>query len=166
MVFYTIIERIISFAPGTIRANLFSSRVTSYNTNPEVERCVRVRSRFDFESHRDTVAAAFRNSFTSNTFPDGTQPMTDNPFPTASSSSTTTTGGVSFAEDPRAFYDKETGTWRLEDDDGNEFEYDQEKDIWVPLVRTPPSDLRPTICMGGRGTESSDAISFSFQKTC
>ena len=68
--------------------------------------------------------------------------MTDNPFPTASSSSTTTTGGVSFAEDPRAFYDKETGTWRLEDDDGNEFEYDQEKNAWVPLVRTFPS-LRP-----------------------
>ncbi|KAF9650859.1 hypothetical protein BDM02DRAFT_3185018 [Thelephora ganbajun] len=61
--------------------------------------------------------------------------MTDNPLPTASSSSTTTTGEISFAEDPRAFYDKETGTWRLEDDDGNEFEYDQAKGAWVPLVR-------------------------------
>ena len=64
--------------------------------------------------------------------------MADNPFPTASSSSTTTTGGISFAEDPRAFYNKETGTWRLEDDDGNEFEYDQEKGVWIPLVRTLP----------------------------
>ena len=66
--------------------------------------------------------------------------MADNPFPTASSSSTTTTGGISFAEDPRAFYNKGTGTWRLEDDDGNEFEYDQVKGVWVPLVRTlsPP----------------------------
>jgi len=90
--------------------------------------------------------------------------MTDNPFPTASSSSTTTTGGVSFAEDPRAFYNKETGTWRLEDDDGNEFEYDQEKDAWIPLVRTLPLDLR-SMC-GGRETESSDTIRFSFQKTC
>jgi len=92
--------------------------------------------------------------------------MTDNPFPTASSSSTTTTGGVSFAEDPRAFYDKETGTWRLEDDDGNEFEYDQEKDIWVPLVRTLPSHLRSTLCVWGLEMESSDAIWRSFRKTC
>ena len=76
--------------------------------------------------------------------------MADNPFPTASSSSTTTTGGISFAEDPRAFYNKETGTWRLEDDDGNEFEYDQEKGVWIPLVRTLPSDLRPTLRAGVR----------------
>jgi hypothetical protein len=39
-----------------------------------------------------------------------------------------------FAEDPRAFFNRETGTWRLEDDDGAEFEYDQAKQIWVPLV--------------------------------
>ena len=72
--------------------------------------------------------------------------MADNPFPTASSSSTTTTGEISFAEDPRAFYNKETGTWRLEDDDGNEFEYDQSKASWIPLVRKLfplfPSHLR------------------------
>lgn len=71
--------------------------------------------------------------------------MTDNPFPTASSSSTTITGEISFAEDPRAFYNKETATWRLEDDDGDEFEYDQEKGAWVPLVRTLPSDPQPTL---------------------
>ena len=66
--------------------------------------------------------------------------MADNPLLTASSSSTTTTGELSFAEDPRAFYNKETGTWRLEDDDGNEFEYDQVKGAWLPLVRvhSPP----------------------------
>ena len=68
-------------------------------------------------------------------FPDGTQPMADNALPTASSSSTATAGSVSFTEDPRAFYDKETATWRLEDDDGNELEYDQVKGAWVPLVR-------------------------------
>jgi hypothetical protein len=68
-------------------------------------------------------------------FPDGTQPMADNTLPTPSSSSTATTGSVSFAEDPRAFYDKETATWRLEDDDGNELEYDQAKAAWIPLVR-------------------------------
>ena len=74
--------------------------------------------------------------------------MADNPFPTASSSSTATTGGISFAEDPRAFYNKETGTWRLEDDDGNEFEYDQEKGVWIPLVRKFPSDLQSTSRVG------------------
>ena len=74
--------------------------------------------------------------------------MANNPFPTASSSSTATTGGISFAEDPRAFYNKETGTWRLEDDDGNEFEYDQEKGVWIPLVRKFPSDLQSTSRVG------------------
>jgi len=73
--------------------------------------------------------------------------MADNPLPTASSSSTTATGGISFDEDPRAFYNKETGTWRLEDDDGNEFEYDQAKVAWVPLVRTLL--LRSTACPFG-----------------
>ena len=61
--------------------------------------------------------------------------MADNPFPTASSLSTTSTGEISFAEDPRAFYNKETDTWRLEDDDGNELEYDQAKGVWAPVVR-------------------------------
>lgn len=70
--------------------------------------------------------------------------MADNALPTASSSSTATTVSVSFAEDPRAFYNKETGTWRLEDDDGNELEYDQGKGVWVPLVRNlPPSTCHP-----------------------
>jgi len=61
--------------------------------------------------------------------------MADNPLLTASASLTTSTGEISFDEDPRAFYDKETATWRLEDDDGNEFEYDQAKGVWAPLVR-------------------------------
>jgi hypothetical protein len=89
--------------------------------------------------------------------------MADNPLLTASSSSTTTTGGLSFAEDPRAFYNKETGTWRLEDDDGNEFEYDQVKGAWLPLVRVhSPSDLRSTVRCAKR-KESPDSIRFSSQ---
>jgi hypothetical protein len=48
--------------------------------------------------------------------------------------SATNPENVSFEEDPRAFFNKETGTWRLEDDDGAEFEYDQAKSVWVPLV--------------------------------
>lgn len=67
--------------------------------------------------------------------------MADNPLPTAASSSTVATGSVSFAEDPRAFYNKETATWRLEDDDGNELEYDQVKGVWVPLVCNPSHSL-------------------------
>ena len=76
--------------------------------------------------------------------------MADNALPTPSSSSNTTTGSVSFAEDPRAFYNKETGTWRLEDDDGNELEYDQTKSVWVPLV----SILSPQAHLPVGNTES------------
>jgi hypothetical protein len=57
--------------------------------------------------------------------------------------SATNSESVSFAEDPRAFFNKATGTWRLEDDDGSEFEYDQAKGIWVPLVSTHSSPLSP-----------------------
>ena len=75
--------------------------------------------------------------------------MTDNPLLAASSSSTTTVGEVSFADDPRAFYNKETGTWRLEDDDGNELEYDQAKGAWLPLVSgLSPQILRFTFELG------------------
>ena len=97
----------------------------------------------------DVAVAAFRGVFTQETLcPDGTQPMADNPILAASSSSTTTVGELSFAEDPRAFYNKETGTWRLEDDDGNELEYDQTKGAWIPLV----SKLDPPVCpQVGRG---------------
>ena len=69
--------------------------------------------------------------------------MADNPILAASSSSTTTVGELSFAEDPRAFYNKETGTWRLEDDDGNELEYDQTKGAWIPLVSKPGPAVYP-----------------------
>lgn len=77
----------------------------------------------------------FPRHFHEEHFPDRTRPMADKALPIPSSSSTTTTGSVSFAEDPRAFYNKETATWRLEDDDGNELEYDQAKGAWIPLVR-------------------------------
>jgi HIV Tat-specific factor 1 len=69
--------------------------------------------------------------------------MADNALLAASSSSTTTTNEASFHEDPRAFFNKETGTWRLEDDDGDEFEYDQTKAAWIPLVRNLPLRSAP-----------------------
>jgi hypothetical protein len=33
------------------------------------------------------------------------------------------------------YFSRESGTWRLETDDGNEMEYDATKNIWVPVVR-------------------------------
>jgi hypothetical protein len=34
------------------------------------------------------------------------------------------------------YFSRESGTWRLETDDGNEMEYDATKNIWVPVVRS------------------------------
>ena len=105
----------------------------SYSANSEVGCHVRVRDRTialslpKFQPIQWRLFAALSHKH----FPEGTRPMADNSLPATSSSST---GGLSFAQDPRAFYNKETGTWRLEDDDGNEFEYDQPKGAWVPLV--------------------------------
>lgn len=38
-----------------------------------------------------------------------------------------------FAADPRIHYSRESGTWRLENEDGSELEYDG-KGNWVALV--------------------------------
>ena len=42
---------------------------------------------------------------------------------------------AAFAADDRIHFDKTSGTWRYEDDDGNEMEYDAAKGAWVPVVR-------------------------------
>jgi HIV Tat-specific factor 1 len=39
--------------------------------------------------------------------------------------------------DERIYFSRETGTWRFEDDDGNEMEYDTAKNTWVQVVRVP-----------------------------
>jgi HIV Tat-specific factor 1 len=36
--------------------------------------------------------------------------------------------------DERMYFSREAGTWRFEDDDGNEMEYDASKAAWVPVV--------------------------------
>ncbi|KAI6113245.1 hypothetical protein EDD16DRAFT_1484363 [Pisolithus croceorrhizus] len=41
---------------------------------------------------------------------------------------------AAFAEDDRIHFSKESGTWRLEQEDGTELEYDAAKGIWVPVV--------------------------------
>ena len=40
-----------------------------------------------------------------------------------------------FESDPRIHYSTVTKRWTFEDDDGNEFEYDAAKAVWVPVVR-------------------------------
>lgn len=40
-----------------------------------------------------------------------------------------------FAEDPRIHFSTVTKRWTFEDDDGNEFEYEASKGVWVPVVR-------------------------------
>ncbi|KAG7098531.1 hypothetical protein E1B28_000470 [Marasmius oreades] len=41
---------------------------------------------------------------------------------------------AAFASDLRVYYNKETETWRYEEDDGTEMEYDVSKGSWMPLV--------------------------------
>lgn len=36
----------------------------------------------------------------------------------------------------RIYFSKTSGTWRLEQDDGSELEYDETKGTWIPLVRS------------------------------
>jgi hypothetical protein len=40
-----------------------------------------------------------------------------------------------FVDDPHISFDKESGKWRYETEDGREFEYDMIARAWVPLVR-------------------------------
>ncbi|KIY46207.1 hypothetical protein FISHEDRAFT_76048 [Fistulina hepatica ATCC 64428] len=37
-------------------------------------------------------------------------------------------------DDPRVYFNRESNTWRLEDDEGAEMEYDNAKGAWVPVV--------------------------------
>ena len=39
-----------------------------------------------------------------------------------------------FEADERVHFSRETGTWRFEQDDGTELEYDTAKSQWVPVV--------------------------------
>ena len=62
--------------------------------------------------------------------------MADTPaLPTAVAGSSAEAQAAAFAEDDRIHFDRTTGTWRVEDDDGNEWEYDAAKAVWVQVVR-------------------------------
>lgn len=54
--------------------------------------------------------------------------------PTTEAGSSAEAQAAAFAADDRIHFDRTAGTWRLEDDDGNEMEYDATKGVWVPLV--------------------------------
>lgn len=41
---------------------------------------------------------------------------------------------ASFAQDPNVSFDKATGKWQYEAEDGTEFEYDVVARAWVPVV--------------------------------
>lgn len=55
--------------------------------------------------------------------------------PSAAAGSTVAAQAAAFAEDERIHFSKESGTWRLEHEDGSELEYDAVKGVWIPLVR-------------------------------
>ncbi|PPQ98604.1 hypothetical protein CVT24_003937 [Panaeolus cyanescens] len=41
---------------------------------------------------------------------------------------------AAFADDPRIYFSKTTNTWRFEQDNGEELEYDNAKGAWIPVV--------------------------------
>jgi len=53
---------------------------------------------------------------------------------TVAAGSTAAQQAAAFADDPRIHFDRNAGTWRYEDDDGNEMEYDAGKGAWVPVL--------------------------------
>jgi hypothetical protein len=83
-----------------------------------------------------------------------TQPV---PPPSTGAHSTPEAQAALFASDSRIHYSRESGTWRLENEDGSELEYDVAKGTWVALVGTgykfDTLTCRPILMdPGGRGT--------------
>ncbi|KAF9461270.1 hypothetical protein BDZ94DRAFT_1167931 [Collybia nuda] len=56
------------------------------------------------------------------------------PPPSAAAGSSAEAQAAAFADDPRIYFSKTAQAWRLEEDNGNELEYDASKGLWVPLV--------------------------------
>jgi HIV Tat-specific factor 1 len=57
---------------------------------------------------------------------------------------------AAFASDPRIYFSKEDGTWRFEDDNGQEMEWDTSKNAWFPLVRMFLSLFDDILLIGAR----------------
>ena len=56
--------------------------------------------------------------------------------PSAAAGASAEAQAAAFSSDPRVHFSRVTGRWAYEDDDGNEFEYDGAKGVWVPVVST------------------------------
>ncbi|KAJ3570960.1 hypothetical protein NP233_g4065 [Leucocoprinus birnbaumii] len=56
------------------------------------------------------------------------------PPPSAAAGATAEAQAAAFANDPRVYFDKEANSWRYEEEDGTEMEYDADKGSWVPLL--------------------------------
>ena len=54
--------------------------------------------------------------------------------PSAGAGASAEAQAAAFASDPRIHFSRETGRWAYEDDDGNEFEYDGVKGVWIAVV--------------------------------
>ncbi|KAI0032248.1 hypothetical protein K488DRAFT_50289 [Vararia minispora EC-137] len=54
--------------------------------------------------------------------------------PTAAAGSSVEAQAAAFQADDRIHFDRQSGTWRIEDDDGSELEYDNVNGKWVPVV--------------------------------
>ncbi|KIJ39912.1 hypothetical protein M422DRAFT_780920 [Sphaerobolus stellatus SS14] len=54
--------------------------------------------------------------------------------PTAVNAKTFEEQAAAFESDERIHFNKESGTWRFEDDDGAEMEWDTTKNVWVPVI--------------------------------
>ncbi|KAF5386014.1 hypothetical protein D9615_002527 [Tricholomella constricta] len=54
--------------------------------------------------------------------------------PSAAAGASAGAQAAAFADDPRIYFSKTANTWRLEQDDGTELEYDAAKGAWIPLV--------------------------------
>ncbi|KIK03472.1 hypothetical protein K443DRAFT_653246 [Laccaria amethystina LaAM-08-1] len=56
------------------------------------------------------------------------------PPPSAAVGSSAEAQAAAFADDPRVYFSKTANTWRYEQEDGTEMEYDPSNAVWVPLV--------------------------------
>ncbi|PPR07381.1 hypothetical protein CVT26_013697 [Gymnopilus dilepis] len=62
-----------------------------------------------------------------------TQTMSAPP-PSPAAGSSAEVQAAAFADDPRIYFSKATNTWRFEQDDGSELEFDAAKNAWIPVV--------------------------------
>lgn len=57
------------------------------------------------------------------------------PPPSIRANSTLEEQTFAFSKDPRVYFSRETNSWRIEDDEGSELEFEPSKGVWVAVVR-------------------------------